>query len=174
MNRIRNGIIYMLVAMMAVGLFFGCSSSEKPSEETMKNIIVQFVDISDKSDLRFDEFRITNSFFSKHAGSSGESTPYNIEVDYTISYIPKKEFLNVKNKILLLYDSINNYKIYLETPFNNDQDRRDEIKKDIIRKTKEIDELQKYNFFRREIVKDNVRFSFSKKGDKWYGKMRWE
>jgi hypothetical protein len=169
MNRIRNGIIYMCVVMMVIGLFIGCSASDKPSEDIMKNIIRQFigVDINDKSELMFDKFTITNGFFSKNKGAGGESTPYNIEVDYIISYIPEYYLRDKKYEIKLLQDIINNYKEYWDQ-------NRDDVKELIISKTKEIEDLTKQKPVRQQIVRDNDRFSFSKKGDKWYGKMRWE
>lgn len=122
-----NKVIMTMFSIMLVMCFcVGCSSSNIPSEDEMKGIIMTIEMghvLNDKRfKLEFDSFKITNGFVSKNKGGGGESSPYCIEVNYKL-----------KN-------------IFTDT--------------DNIPKTQEI-------------VEDNKRYSFVKKGDKWYGSKGW-
>jgi hypothetical protein len=128
MNGIKKGIMCMSIVIMVMCLCVGCSSSDKPSEDTMKNIIATihlkpFLINKQVSELKFESFKITNGFFSKNKGGGGESTPYNIEVNYKYSYM------------------------LAQGPD--------------VPKEKKVEE------------RDNDRYWFNKKGDKWYGNDGW-
>jgi hypothetical protein len=66
------------------------SSEEIPSEETMKNILLNKIIVNDIglfkfTNAKFDIFQISNGFFSKDK-DDGVSTIYNVQINYKISY----------------------------------------------------------------------------------------
>jgi hypothetical protein len=171
----RNVIMSFFVIMMAIYLCLGCSSSERPSDEVMKNIIVliEGIDNAKLVNLKFDTFNITNSFLSKNKGSGGETTPFNIEVNYKIIYtllinntLKEKQEIIAYNKQVIdrLEKDLNYYnsKKLTTQDFMYIQDIKNEI--EIWKKCLEDNiNLIEEN---KEIIQNNVKLTFNKKGNK--------
>lgn len=244
MNNVKKVIMSVCVVMMVVGLCVGCSSSSKPPEEIIKNIIMQYalkdngLDINDKNitNLKFASFNITNGFVSKTPGGGGESNPYNIDVDYRISYIYNSyladykiskineynkeitsftEYLNSKKLLInsltteiaslrvelkdimkamllpkaewptLSYLHDLDYKkqvtegeirskVGLLRDANSEISRMDELIKGRNQMINELNQLPDTKQDNKEIVNNGARYSFVKKGDKWYGFQGWK
>ena len=83
MSNGKKAIVSMLVIMMVMFFCVKYSySQEKPSEEVMKKVIVKLEFGEDQlTNLKFDEFIITNSF------TSNKNNRYCIEVSYIVYYI---------------------------------------------------------------------------------------
>jgi hypothetical protein len=98
-NTMINGkkvIISMCVILMLMYISIGCSSSNKPSEEEMKDIIIPIISsnpyiLNTMKNIEFNIFKTTNDFFSKKNGR------YCIQVDYNISYNFLGKHDNIKN-----------------------------------------------------------------------------
>lgn len=99
MIKIKNVIMSVFVLIMVLYFCIGCQYSSnksvlqtKPSEKVTKDIIIEIeTSIIGKDNIvliSFDEFHINNGFFSKTKGGGDESTPYCIDVDYILKYIP--------------------------------------------------------------------------------------
>lgn len=152
--------------MVIIIICVGCSSSNKPSEEEMKNIILQLVisrtllnnNIDNFETIKYDKFHITNEFVSKTPGGGEESSPYCVEVDYIISW---KIGEDNKTKIKNLQKIIDEYPGLL-----SNKERLNEIE--------QLKKMPDKELIKQEEVGNNKRFSFEKKGDKWYGGQGWK
>lgn len=189
-----NKVLISLFVILMIMVFYNdrSYSQEKPSEKIIKQIIIngysRSIDSFTKnnpnikvSDLKFDSFKITNGFVSKTPGSAGESAPYNIEVNYKISYIESQNLIKWKadqikkyeNNILMAQKALKTH----ESEVNKPEQLIDYDKKAIIGNKQNIETVKKYPDIKQEnkvIVKNNDRMSFIKRGEKWYGYLGWK
>jgi hypothetical protein len=160
--------ISIIAVMIALNFYVKYSySQDKPSEEEIKGIImtIELVnDINNKalSNLLFDTFQITNEFISKEKGGGGESSPYCIEVNYIIKYNITKNIVDEKKSQLIILN------LYLKGITNTKQEI-DSFNKEI-EETKQRPDIE---VTKKEIVRDDARYYFVKKGNKWYGSKGW-
>jgi len=181
----------MFVIVLAISVCVGCSlSQEKPSEEVMKDIIMQFAlknikspsmfpntiyvkgDNVEINDFKFDTFQITNGFYSKEQGGGGESTPYNIEVNIKISYDKTTSFINGRNSsIQSSTERINILKQRLDRRYHPGDIQEIKEMEVNIEAANKIPDIVKEN---KEIIQSNVKSFFVKKGVKWYGWEGWK
>ena len=167
-------------------------SQDKPSKEIIKQIIINGYSKSVNSftknnpnikvsDLKFDSFKITKVFVSKTPGASGESVPYNIEVNYKISYIESQDLVKWKAEqikqceynILVAQKALEAEK----SKGNKSTQLIDYNKKAIIGNKENIETINKYPDIKKEkkvIVKNKERMSFIKKREKWHGYLGWK
>jgi hypothetical protein len=187
-------LIMSLFVILTIVVF--CSSlsysQQKPSEKTIKQIIIKGYSRSISqlskntpniklSDLKYDSFKITKGFFSKKPAKAGESIPYNIEVNYKISYIQSQnlkkwkadQIKQYKNNIRMLQEALKKH----ESQANKPKEMIKYDKDSINGNKKNIEEVKKYPDIKREkeeIVKNNERMNFIKKGNKWHGYLGWK
>lgn len=186
-------VISLIVILIVIGFDNGPSySQQKPSEEIIKqNIIKGYSRSLDKltkdnpnikvADLKFDSFKMTNGFVSKTPALNGESAPYNIEVDYKISYIENKNLIKWKAEqikqceynILVAQKALEANKSKGNLPADLVEYNKDAI----IGNKKNIETIKKYPDLQKDkkvIVKNQERMSFIKKGESWYGYAGWK
>jgi hypothetical protein len=167
-------------------------AQEKPSNDIMKQIILsgysRGIDKFTKSNpdikvsnLKYESFKITKGSFSKTPGNAGESTPYNVEVSYKISYIENQNLVKWKA------DQIKQYEENIvaaqkalkkhEAEANKPEQLIDYDRKSIAGNKQNIEETKKFpdaKKEKKEITKNNDRMYFVKKGEKWYGYLGWK
>jgi hypothetical protein len=167
---IKKSILFICVIMMVIGFGIGCSSSEKPSEEVIKIVIMEIEFGNVRDDIKFDTFKITNGFFSKENGS--KSDHYNIEVNYKITYIDQELMVKITNKITNAQQDINYLTNELKNPSlsTETQNNYKSMINDYNNKIEKYRQEKVYN----QIVRDNVKLFFEKRGDKWYGYPQWK
>ena len=165
-------------------------SKEKPSQKTIKNIILKGYSKSIESftknnpnlkvsDLKFDSFKITKGLFSKKPAAKGESVPYNVELNYKISYLESQNLAKWKAEQIreceynifqgqTALEKAKKDKDAQKIKYNNDK---------IIVNKQNIKTIKKYPDSKKEtktIVKKKERMAFIKKGGKWYGYLGWK
>lgn len=205
MVNINKVIIYTIIITVLIYLCVGCSLSSKPPEEVIKNVIAQFSNLANNKDVsgvKFDTFNITNGFVSKTPGGGGESSPYNIEVDYKVSFTLNKYVVGQKSdKVKSINDEIIKTEIQLNQLLEFGKVLQSQIENPGISTLEVINENIQSNSAsaegcrvkilnlknqiesinqqpdliveKKEIVNNNARFWFVKKGDKWYGGEGW-
>jgi len=199
MNNSKKIIISLVGIMMTLCFYVACSSSQdKPSDEVIKQTIlhgyskgINNIVKSNKnikiSDLKFDSFKIKNGLVSETKGNAGESAPYNIVVDYKISYVESQDLAKWKadhikqaeNNILMAKKDLEGDKLTPNKSGDNSKIKAliDYNKKVIVSNTANIEIIKKYpdvKKSKKEIVKNNEQMSFIKKGGKWYGYVGWK
>ncbi len=187
-------LLMSLLAILMIIAFYNdrSYSQQKPSEKIIKQIILNgysrsVANLSKEnptikvSDLKFDNFKITKGFLSKKPGTAGESIPYNIEVNYKISYIESQNLAKWKadqikqyeNNIRMLQEALKKH----ESQANKPEQLIDYDKKAINGNKENIETVKKYPDIKKQkktIVKNNDRMNFVKKGEKWYGYLGWK
>jgi hypothetical protein len=173
----KKVIISIGIIMMVMCFYVGYSySQEHPSQDIIKNIIMRMelgnnINNKEFSNLKYDTLQIINSFVSKTPGGHGESSPYCIEVNYKISYIFNENIVD-KKKV-----GINDLKLKLadnivaQTKGPGDYSISIKLIKESILLTEQMPDIIKHNM---EIVRNNIRLSFIKKENQWYGYNEWK
>jgi hypothetical protein len=195
-NIMLNGnkvLMSLLVILMVVAFYIEPSyAQQKPSPQIIKQNIINGYSksvnelIKDNpnikvSDLKFDSFKITNGFVSKTPGRNGESAPYNIEVDYKISYIESQNLVKWKAEQIKQCE----YDIFVaqqvldadKSKGNTPAQLIDYNKEKIIGNKENIKIIKKYPDIKQEkkvIVKNKDQMSFIKKGENWHGYLGWK
>ena len=82
-NRRLRDVFIVLFLLFSLTLIYGCSS--KPSEDTIKSIIIALIESGAapyESNLKIENFKITNSFYKK----INDEKYYCIEANFTMSF----------------------------------------------------------------------------------------
>lgn len=193
MPNVKKVFVSLLAILMIIVFFNDRSySQEKPSQKTIKQVILKgyargiakFTKNKPNikvSDLKFDSFKITKGFFAKAPLKRGETVPYNIEVNYKISYIQSQNLVKWKtDKIKQYQDNIRSLQAALkkhEAAANKSKQMIEFDKKAIIGNKKNIEDVKKFPDIKKEkqaIIKKNGRMYFVKKGAKWFGYLGWK
>jgi hypothetical protein len=186
-------LMSLFVILMLMAFYIESSySQDKPSREIIKQIIMNGYSRSINSftknnpnikvsDLKFDSFKKTKGFVSKTLGASGESAPYNIEVNYKISYIESQNLVKWKAEQIKQceYNIFKAQKVLEaeKSKGNKATQLIDYNKKAIIGNKENIETIKKYPDIKKEkkvIVKNKERMSFIKKAKKWHGYLGWK
>jgi hypothetical protein len=131
--------------------------------------------------LKFDSFKITKEFISKTPAAKGESAPYNIEMNYKIIYneiqnLGKWKAEQIKECEYNIFKAKQALKAE-KAKGNKNAQLIDYNKKAIIGNKQNIKIINSYPDVKKEkkdIVKNNEKMSFIKKGKKWYGYVGWK
>ena len=189
----KKAIMSSFVVLIVVAFYvYPSYSQEKPSNDTIKQIILsgysRGIDKFAKSnpnvkvsDLKYESFKITKGSFSKTPGSAGESTPYNVEVSYKISYMETQNLVKWKadqkkqyeENIVMAQKALKKHLAEANKP----EQLIEYDQKSIIGNKENIEALKKFpdtKKAKKEITKKNDRMYFVKKGDKWYGYLGWK
>ena len=189
-NKVLMALLAILVAMAFC--IQPAYSQEKPSAEIIKQNIMKGYAKSiagltknnpslKVSDFKFDNFKLIKGFVSKTPAAKGESSPYNIEVDYKISYIMSRNMTKWKAEQIKECE----YKMFVakqeldaEQAKGSKDAKKIKHNKDVIAASKEnIKIIKKYPDLQKEkkvITKKEEPMSFIKKGNKWYGYVGWK
>ena len=189
----KKAIMSSFVVLIVVAFYvYPSYSQEKPSNDTIKQIILsgysRGIDKFAKSnpnvkvsDLKYESFKITKGSFSKTPGSAGESTPYNVEVSYKISYMETQNLVKWKadqkkqyeENIVMAQKALKKHLAEANKP----EQLIEYDQKSIIGNKENIEALKNFpdtKKAKKEITKKNDRMYFVKKGDKWYGYLGWK
>jgi hypothetical protein len=189
----KKALMSLFIMFLVMAFYIEPSySQEKPSQATMKQVILNGYDRGINkytkenpnvkvSDLKFESFKLTKGFVSKTPVAKGKSVPYNIQVDYKITYNEIQNLIKWKAE-QLKQCKYNIFKAQqaLKTEKakgNKNAQLIDYNKKAIIGNKENIKIINNYPDLKKEkkdIVKNNEKMSFIKKGNKWYGYVGWK
>jgi len=193
MFKAKKALISLFVLMLVMVFYIEPSySQEKPSQDQIKQIIMngyarsfknatkQYPNIK-TSDLKFDSFKIIKGVVSKTPAAKGESAPYNVELNYKISYLETQNLAKWKAEQIKeceynIFKAQNTLKAE-KAKANKNAQLIEYNQKAIIGNKENIKIIKNYPNIKKEkkdIVKDNERMSFIKKGKKWHGYVGWK
>jgi hypothetical protein len=90
---VNKVIMSLVVIMLTIVVYIGCYSPVKPSEDIMKQLIIQIYISNIGNDkiatIRFDKFNIINDYFFKEKDNAGEGQVYCINLNYILVYTLK-------------------------------------------------------------------------------------